>query len=58
MEVSTKNVNEKAQWTWRIRRNSNDSLGICLCKIKFRGKVIKIYLIQKDNCKTVDAFFQ
>ena len=49
--------NEKPQWTWRM----DDSLGICLCKIKLRGILINIYLIQKDKCKTVDeddAFFQ
>ena len=35
-------------------RTNNDSLGECLCKLKVRVKVIKIYLIQKYKCKTVD----
>ena len=54
MELSTKNVKRKASMDMAYGRNSNDSLGICLCKIKFRGIVINIYLIQKDKCKTFD----
>ena len=54
MEVITKNVKRKASIDMMYRRKRNDSLGECLCKLKVRGIGIKIYLIQKDKCKTAD----
>lgn len=55
MEVSTKNVKRKASMDMAYGRNNNDSLGECICKLRLRGIVIKIYLIQKDKCITVDV---